>query len=175
MDIRPIRTDDDHAAALAEIERLWGADPGTSEGDRLDVLAILVEAYEERRWPMDDPDPIEMINDVMEEAGYSQTDLAALIGSAARASEILNRKRALTRDMMWKLHQEWLIPAEVLIRPYDLKTSTKTRTELEKIRRTRAVQSIARDATTGRYIQNSEGDIKRLNIENAKPKKLIKK
>jgi HTH-type transcriptional regulator / antitoxin HigA len=120
MDIRPIRTDEDHAAALAEIERLWGAEPSTPEGDRLDVLATLVEAYEERRWPIEPPDPIELIRFAISEMGRSQAELAKLLGSRSRASEILSRKRPLTVDMVHKISEAWGLPASVLVRPYRL-------------------------------------------------------
>lgn len=120
FDIKPIRTDEDHAAAVAEIERLWDAQPGTSEHDRLEVLATLVDAYEEKRWPIDLPDPVEAIKFRMEQAGYTQSDLSRLLGSRPRASEILNRQRHLTLDMVWTLSTEWKIPAECLIRPYPL-------------------------------------------------------
>jgi HTH-type transcriptional regulator/antitoxin HigA len=118
--LKPIRTDQDHADAVAEVESLWDAAPGTSEHDRLEVLGTLIDAYEAQRWPIDPPDPVEAIKARMEQAGYSQSDLARLIGSRARASEILARKRRLTLDMAWKLAQEWQIPAESLIRPYPL-------------------------------------------------------
>ena len=120
MDIRPIRTDADHKAALAEIERLFSAEPGTPDGDRLDVLATLVERYEETRWPVPQGDPVEVIRFMMEQRGVGQSDLARLFGSASRASEVLNRKRALTMEMVWKLNREWHIPAELLVVPYDL-------------------------------------------------------
>lgn len=119
MDVHPIRTEKDHATALAEIERLWNAKPRTPAGDRLDVLLTLVEAYEERRWPIEPSDPIDAIRFRMEQAGHSQADLASLLGSQSRASEILKRKRPLTLQMIWKLHETWGIPAEILIRPYE--------------------------------------------------------
>lgn len=118
MDIRPIRTDKDHTQALAEIERLWGVKPKTPEGDRLDVLLALVEAYEERRWPVPASDPVEAIKFRMAHAGHTRADLAILLGSESRATEILNRKRPLTLKMIWALHETWGIPAEILIRPY---------------------------------------------------------
>jgi len=118
MDIRPIRNDEDHAAAVREIAALWGAAPGTAEGERLDVLATLVDAYEDRRWPLPDADPIEAIRQSMEMEGRTQADLAELLGSAPRASEILRRKRALTLPMIWALHTAWRIPAEALVKPY---------------------------------------------------------
>lgn len=123
MDIRPIRTDEDHAAALAEIERLWGADVGTPDGDRLDVLATLVEAYELKRWPIDAPDPVEVIKLAIAE-GHSQAELATLLGSRSRASEVLGRRRALTIDMVHKISTHWHIPADVLVRPYHLAEAT---------------------------------------------------
>jgi len=119
MDIRPIRTVADHEAALAEIERLWHAAPGTSDHDRLEVLGTLVSAYEDREYPIEAPDPIEALKLYMEQQGKTQADLAMLLGSRSRASELLNRKRCLTMEMAWKLHTEWRIPAASLIRPYD--------------------------------------------------------
>ncbi|MGN6102881.1 MAG: helix-turn-helix domain-containing protein [Devosia sp.] len=113
-------TDEDHQAALAEIERLWGAAPGTPEGAVLDALTTLVQAYEDRRWPPEALDPIEAIQASMQWNGRTQADLAELLGSRSRASEILNRKRALTVEMIHKLQNEWGIPAELLIRPYRL-------------------------------------------------------
>ena len=118
MDIRPIRTDTDHEAALREIESLWGAGSGTPEGDRLDVLLTLADAYENQRWPIPAADPVEAIQDSMKMEGRSQSDLAALLGSASRASEILRRKRPLTLPMIWVLHREWRIPADTLVQPY---------------------------------------------------------
>ena len=122
MDIRPIRNDEDHAAALAEIERLWGAPLDTPEGDRLDVLATLVEAYEEKRWPIAAADPIDLIEFAISDMGRTQAELGRLLGSRSRASEILKRKRPLTLSMVAKLHEEWHIPAEALIRPYHLES-----------------------------------------------------
>ena len=120
MDIRPIRSDEDHAAALAEIERLWGAPVGSPEGDRLDVLATLVEAYEEKRWPIDAPDPIDVLKYAIAELGRTQTELGDLLGSRPRASEVLNRRRALTVEMVYKISHNWHIPADLLVRPYHL-------------------------------------------------------
>ena len=120
MDVRPIRTDEDHTAALAEIERLWGAEIASCEGDRLDVLATLVEAYEEKRWPIEPVDPVDVIRFAITEMGHTQAELSTLLGSRSRATEILKRKRALTVSMIHKLSSEWHIPAEVLIRPYRL-------------------------------------------------------
>ncbi len=121
MEIRPIRTDDDHAGAIAEIERLWGAPQDTPEGDRLDVLATLVEAYEEKRWPIDPADPVDVIEFAITEMGRSQAELGRLFGSRSRASEVLKRKRPLTMAMVYSLYKEWRIPAGALIAPYHLK------------------------------------------------------
>jgi HTH-type transcriptional regulator / antitoxin HigA len=118
MDIRLIRNDDDHAAAVREIERLWGAEPGTADSDKLDVLAMLVEKYEEERWPDGDTsDPIDLLNYAIDELGHTQAELAELLGSRSRASEVLGRRRALTVDMIRKISDAWKIPAELLVRP----------------------------------------------------------
>lgn len=115
-DVKPIRTDADHEAALEEVERLWGAPSGSPEGDRLDVLTTLIEAYEERRFPIDAPDPVEAIKFRMEQQGLSRKDLEPYIGSRTRVAEILNRRRGLSIDMIRRLHGLG-IPAEVLIKP----------------------------------------------------------
>lgn len=118
--LRPLRSDRDHAWAVREIERLWDAKPGTHDHDRLEILGTLVDAYEFRRWPIDLPDPVEAIRFHMDQRGFTQTDLATVLGAASRASEILRRKRRLTMEMAWKLYQAWGIPAESLLRPYEL-------------------------------------------------------
>ena len=121
MEIRPIHSDKDHRAALAEVDALWGAPEGTEEGDRLDVLLALLETYESKRWPIDIDksfDPIEVLNYVIEELGHSQAELAELLGSRSRASEVLSRRRALTVDMIHKISEAWKIPADLLVRPY---------------------------------------------------------
>ncbi|MGH6896242.1 MAG: helix-turn-helix domain-containing protein [Geminicoccaceae bacterium] len=116
-DLKPIRTEEDYEAALAEIGRLWGARSGTVEGDRLDVLATLVDAYEAEQHPMDPPDPIEAIKFRMEQQGLTRKDLERLLGTRTRVSEVLNRKRSLSIAMIRRLHEELGISAEVLIRP----------------------------------------------------------
>lgn len=123
MDVRPIHTDQDHRAALAEIEACWGAPEGTEAGDRLDLLVALVEAYEVRRWPIavnDDFDPVDTLRYAIEELGHTQAELAELLGSRSRASEVLARRRALTVEMIHRITQAWKIPAELLVRPYKL-------------------------------------------------------
>ena len=122
MDIRPIRTEVDYDAAIAEIERLWGAEPGTDDGDKLDILATLIEKYENEHWPINTSrvDPIDMLNYLIEEGGHTRAELAELLGSRSRASEILNRRRALTVEMIFRISEAWKLPAELLIRPYRL-------------------------------------------------------
>lgn len=117
-DIRPIRNDGDHTAAMAEIQRLWGAPVGSPEGHRLDVLATLVDAYEALRFPIGSPDPIAAIQFRMEQQGLTVADLVPMIGSKQRVGEVLARKRALTLAMIRRLHDGLGIPAEVLIRGY---------------------------------------------------------
>ena len=116
MDIKPIRTKADYRAALKEIESLMNARDGTPEGERLDVLATLVEAYERKHFPMDLPDPVEAIRFRMEQAGLSPKDLVPMIGQLNRVYEVLGRKRPLTLKMVWRLHRELGIPAESLIK-----------------------------------------------------------
>ena len=123
MDIKPIKTESDYNAALAEIERLMGSELNTSEGDKLDVLTTLVEAYEEKHYPIAPPDPIEAIIHHMESQGITRKDLEQYIGSRARVSEVLNRKRSLSISMIRNLQQGLGISAEILIRPYSLNTS----------------------------------------------------
>ncbi|HQE39729.1 MAG TPA: transcriptional regulator [Zoogloea sp.] len=120
MDIKPIKTDEDYSAALEEIERLMDAQPNTPEGDRLDVLTTLVDAWEEKRYPIEEPDPIEAIKHRMEALGMSRKDLEAMIGGRNRVSEVLSRKRPLTIHMIRRLSEKMHIPAGVLIRPYDI-------------------------------------------------------
>lgn len=117
MDIKPIKTDADHEAALRDIEALWGAAEGTAAGDRLDVLTTLVEAYEEKRWPLEDMDPVEAIEAAMAHDGHTRADLAQLIGSS-RATEILKRQRLLTLPMIRRIVKEWHVPERLLVREY---------------------------------------------------------
>lgn len=117
MNIKPIKTETDYRAALKSVERLMRAQPGTPDGDRLDVLVTLVEAYEAAHYPMDLPDPVEAIKFRMEQSGLTAKDLQPAIGQRNRVYEILNGKRALTLPMIWKLHEMFGIPAESLIRP----------------------------------------------------------
>ena len=121
MDIRPIHTDEDHRAALEAIDACWGAAEGSEEGDKLDLLLALVDLYEKKRWPIkvdDGFDPVEVLSYAIEELGHTQRELAELLGSRSRASEILARRRALTVEMIHKISEAWKIPAELLVRPY---------------------------------------------------------
>ena len=118
MRIKPIKTEADYHVALKEIERIFDAVPGTREGDRLEILTTLVEAYEEKHFHISFPDPIEAILYYMETRELTRRDLEQYIGSRARVSEILNRKRPLTMEMIRSLHEGLGIPAEVLIQPY---------------------------------------------------------
>lgn len=117
MDIRPIRTEADYDAALKEIEQYFEIEPepGSAEADRFDVLAALISAYEKERWPIEAPDAVTAIREVMAFKNYTQSDLARLLGSRSRASEILSRRRQLTMEQARKLHQAWRIPAESLL------------------------------------------------------------
>jgi HTH-type transcriptional regulator / antitoxin HigA len=117
MEIRPIKTEADYQVALAQIADLMGAGPHTPAGERLDVLVTLVQAYEETHWRIAPPDPIEVIKRRLEEERISRRDLEWALGSRSRVSEILNRRRPLTVEMIRRLHQKLGIPAESLIRP----------------------------------------------------------
>lgn len=119
MEIMPIRTDADHRAAVAEIERLWDAKEGTEDFNRLEILATLAVAYEARRWPVAELDPVDTIKADMELNGRSLGDLTKVIGKS-RATEVLKRQRPLTLGMIRKLHQAWHIPADRLVGEYEL-------------------------------------------------------
>lgn len=123
MDIRPIKTDADYRAALNDIENLMMAEPDTIEGEKLDILVTLVEAYEAKHFPMDLPDPVEAIKFEMERKGLTVKDLEPMIGKSNRVYEILNYKRSLTLKMIWKLHEGLGIPAESLIKPPQVRAS----------------------------------------------------
>ena len=125
MDIKPIKTDSDYRAALKEVESLMTAETNTPEGEKLDILVTLIEAYERTHFPLDLPDPVEAIKFEMEQKGLTVKDLEPMIGKSNRVYEVLNRKRSLTLKMIWKLHQELGIPAECLIKqPAQIHTHT---------------------------------------------------
>jgi len=116
---RPLRSEADYDAALEEIERYFevAPKPGTPDADRFDLLALIIEDYERKRWPIEPPDTVDAIRYRMEIGDFTQADLGRLLGSRQRASDILTRKRPLTMGMAWRLHREWGIPAEALIMP----------------------------------------------------------
>jgi len=123
MEIRPIRSEADYGAALNEVERLWAAEPGTAEGDWVEVLSTLIEAYEARYYPILAPDPIAAILFMMEQKGLTRRDLEPAIGSRGRVSEILNRKRPLTLPMVRALSALLAIPTDVLVQPYEIRSA----------------------------------------------------
>ncbi len=122
MEIRPLHTNADYKAALQEVSACFDnePDPDTPEGDRFDVLLTLIEAYEAKNFPIDLPDPVEAIKFRMEQGGLTPKDLVPAIGRLNRVYEILARKRPLTLNMIWRLHEKFGIPAESLIRPSKL-------------------------------------------------------
>jgi len=117
--VRPLRSEAEYGLALDDIERYFENEPkpGTPQADRFDLLALIIEDYERKRWPIDPPDTIDAIRYRMETGGYTQADLGRLLGSRQRASDILTKKRPLTMKMAWRLHRDWGIPAEALIAP----------------------------------------------------------
>jgi HTH-type transcriptional regulator/antitoxin HigA len=125
MHLKPIKTKADYEAALGEIERLWGAGESTAEGDRLEVLTTLVEAYEEAHFPIDLPDPIEAIKFRLEQQGEDQRALIGVIGNRTRVYEILRRDRPLSLAMIRRLNKQLRIPAEILIRPVRMRRKKK--------------------------------------------------
>ncbi len=131
--VKPIRSEADHDAALAEIEDLWGSEPGTPEGDRLDVLVALVEAYERQQPPMEAADPIDLIRFQMAQRDLRTADLVPAIGTPSRVSEVLNRRRPLTLEMIRRLQDLLQIPAGALVRPYHLAPPRPTRGRPRKV------------------------------------------
>ena len=118
MEIKPIKTEKDYEQALERLEIIFDAKPGSPEGDELEVLGILIDQFENEKFPIGLPDPIEAIKFRMEQMGYNQTDLANIVGLKSRASEILNRKRKLSLEMIRQLHERLHIPTDVLIQTY---------------------------------------------------------
>ena len=128
IDIRPLRSEADYDAALKAIETYFDAEPqlGSEDADRFDLLSLVIADYEAKHWAIDAPDAPDLLRAEMEQRGLRQADLAAILGSKARASEVLNRRRRLTLDQAWKLHTEWRLPTEALIRPYALRRGGQT-------------------------------------------------
>ena len=151
--IRPIKTAADYEWAIAEITPYFENEPevGSPEGDRFDVLATLIEAYENRHYPIETPDPVEAISAHLEMSGLKQSALAEVVGSRSRASEILNRKRPLTIDMAYRIHRDLHIPAEILLQPYHLaKEGAAARAEYRKARSESAAASAKRIKRTAK-------------------------
>lgn len=121
MEIKPIKTKRDHQAALKLAETLWNAPDDSPEADRLDVLTLLIQDYEAKHYPIRDPDPIDFLLGVMEQRGLSRKDLEPYIGSRARVAEVLNLLRSLTLDMIRRLSDGLSLPAEMLVRRYEVK------------------------------------------------------
>jgi HTH-type transcriptional regulator/antitoxin HigA len=120
MNIKPIHSEADYLESLARVDALMDAKPGTPEGDELDILVTLVQAYEESHFPIDAPDPVEFIKNVMDFLGLDQAEFARLLKSRPRASEILNRRRQLTLGQIRQIASAWKVPADPLIRKYEL-------------------------------------------------------
>jgi HTH-type transcriptional regulator/antitoxin HigA len=118
MTVRPIKTKQDYQNALEKLETIFDAKPGSAEGDELEVIGILIDTYEKNHYPIEFPDPIEAIKFRMEQLGYNQSDLANVVGLKSRESEILNKKRKLTLEMIRNLHETLNIPTDVLIQSY---------------------------------------------------------
>ena len=118
MELKLIKTEEDYKQALARLDEIFDALPNTKEGDELEILSILIEKYEEKHYKIEFPDPIEAIKSRMEQMGISQTELSSIVGLKSRASEILNRKRKLTLEMIRKINDALKIPLEVLVQPY---------------------------------------------------------
>jgi len=128
IDIRPLRSEADYDAALKAIETYFDHEPrpGSEASDRFDLLALVIADYEARHWAIEAPDAPDLLRAEMEQRGMKQADLATVLGSKARASEVLNRRRRLTLDQAWKLHTDWNLPAEALIRPYPLRRGRRS-------------------------------------------------
>ena len=118
MNIKPIKTEQDYENALKRLEVIFDAKKDSADGDELEILGILIEKYEDQHYPIGLPDPIEAIKFRMEQMGYTQSDLAKVVGLKSRASEILNKKRKLTLEMIRKLHEHFNIPMNVLVQAY---------------------------------------------------------
>ena len=142
MQLKPIRNDDDYAAALQEIDRLWDVTEGSPEADTLEILVTLVEAYEKGRYELPPPDPIEALEYFVETRGWTRKDLEPYIGSRGRVSEIMSRKRPLTITMIRNLEQATGIPAAILIQPYPTAQKLAARAETPESARPTSIRSV---------------------------------
>ena len=120
MDIRPLQNEADYEAMLSRVDGLMNAEPGTREGDELEVLTMLIERYEQKHHSIEAPDPVEFLKNTMEFRGIGQNGLALVLGSRSRASEILNRRRPLTLDQIRKITSAWQVPSDALIGQYEV-------------------------------------------------------
>jgi HTH-type transcriptional regulator/antitoxin HigA len=143
MAIKPIRTEADHEAAVARIEKLFRAKPGTSEFDELDVLATLVDAYERQHHAIDPPSPIEAIKFRMAQGQLTRADLVELLGSTAKVAEVLSKKRALSKVMIVRLHQKFAIPYEVLLGDIERAHTTRKRRASSKTKKVSRIRTAA--------------------------------
>lgn len=146
--IRPIRTAADHDAAVARLGELWGAEPGSDEDAELDALATLIDAYEQREIPVPAMTPLETLRYAIDEMGRSQGELASLLGSASRASEILKGKRAMTLAMIRTISREWKIPLVLLVGEGDTSTERTGRSRNHRARIARKVRKTKRKLTS---------------------------
>jgi Predicted transcription regulator containing HTH domain len=154
MDIKPIRDEQDHADALAEIQRLWSAaKPGTPEGDKFDVLATLVDAYEREHYPIDQPSPIEAIKFAIDQGRFTRADLVKVMGSTAKVTEVLKHQRALSKAMIVRLHHLYAIPYEALlsdIERAEKKTKAVRANRAKAVHATRAKNTAKKRRTTSK-------------------------
>lgn len=157
MNSKPIRTNDDYEAALAEIENLFDSTPGTPEYDRLEVLSILVEAYESEHYPIPLPHPVEAIEYYIESRGLERKDLEPFIGSRGRVSEILNKRRCLTLNMIRRLEAGLGIPAEILIQPYELEGEAVSDTVPERLLGAEGIERLP--IVLPSYVEQAWGDV----------------
>ena len=123
MEVRPVRNDADHTIALGEIDRLWGTADGTLEGDKLEVLTTLVEAYENRRWPAPDGTPLVVLHFALSDMGRSQKDLAEVLGSRSQASDVLSGRRRVSLAVAQKISVAWNSPIQLLVTPYEVRVA----------------------------------------------------
>lgn len=133
MEIKPIKSETDHKQALERVNQLWKAEPGTPEGDELEVLLTLIESYESRAFPIEPADPVEAIKFRMDQLELDAADLVPLLGQRSRVSEILNKKRKLTISMIRKLHKNLSIPLDCLVKDYALRSDRLSRSSRKAI------------------------------------------
>ena len=154
MTIKPIRTDRDHAKALARVEEIFAAKPGTAEFDELDVLATLIDVYERQHHPIDPPSPVEAIKFRMEQGQFTRADLTKLLGSSAKVAEVLQRKRALSKRMIVRLHRKFAIPYDVLLGDIERQQTTRRRKTSVKTKKESRLRSASRGSSASPHAVN---------------------